>query len=105
MAKNTAPKSAFPTQGQVAAPVNASGAPSAHTTPVAKGGSAGGMLDGATANHRQGVLEPHGASFKITATLYKQNAAEASATQRNVRTVPSAIGNRDFWASRDASRV
>lgn len=105
MAKNSAPQSAFPTQGQVAAPVNASAAPSANTTVVAKKGSSGGMLDGATANHRQGVMEPHGAAFKIKATLYKQNAAEASATQRNVRIVPSAIGNRDFWASREASRV
>lgn len=105
MANNTAPKSAFATQGKIAAPVNASAAPSANTSPVAKHGGVGGMLDGATANHRQGVMEPHGASFKISATLYKQNAAEASATQRNVRLVPSAIGNRDFWASRDRSRA
>lgn len=105
MAKNSAPQSAFPTQGKIAAPVNASGAPSPHTTLVADHNSKGGMLAGATANHRQGVYEPHGAAFKIKATLYAQNAAEASATQRNVRLVPSAIGNRDFWASRDRSRV
>jgi hypothetical protein len=105
MAKNTAPKSAFPTQGQIAAPVNASGAPSGNTSLRPKGGAAGGMLDGATANHRQGTYEPHGAAFKIKATLYAPNAAEASATQRNLRIVPSAIGNRDFYAARAAASV
>lgn len=105
MAKNTAPQSAFPTQGQIAAPVNASAAPSANTVARPKGGASGGMLDGATASHRQGVLAPHGAAFKITTALYKQNAAEASATQRNVRIVPSAIGNRDFYAARAAAAI
>lgn len=59
-----------------------------------------GSQEPATANHRSQVLERHGASLHPTATLYKQNAAEASATMRNTRMVPSAIGNRDFYAKR-----
>ena len=93
----------FPTVGTgLAAPVNASGAPSRNTTLAAKHGASGGMLEGATANHRAAVLnEPNGPQHRITATLYAPNAAEATATQRNVRIVPSALGNRDFWDRRN----
>src|SRR4051794_16746242 len=67
---------------------------------VPKKGGVGGMLEAATATHRRGIQERMGAQFAPTAVLYKQNAAEASATQRNVRIVPSAVGNRDFYLRR-----
>ena len=102
MAKNDAqPKGDFETMGTTQSnAVNASGAPSAHTKPVAKKGGAGGMIDAATASHRAGILERNGASLRITAPLYQANAAESGMTQRRVRVVPSALGNRDFWAAR-----
>ena len=99
--KDAQPKGDFETMGSVNAnATNASGAPSKHTKPVAKKGGTGGMIDAATASHRPGILERNGASLRISAPLYAPNAAESGLTQRNVRIVPSALGNRDFWAGR-----
>jgi hypothetical protein len=68
---------------------------------VKKSGNAkGGFLESATAKHRAGIMERNGASLRPTAMLYASNAASAGSTQRNVVTVPSAIGNRDFWTKR-----
>lgn len=72
---------------------------SPNTISVAKKGPTGGS-EPATANHKSNISERGGASLHPTATLYKQNAAEAGATMRNTRMVPSAIGNRDFYARR-----
>lgn len=103
MAKNALNTGSRPTMGSVAAPVNASAAPSRNTTVVGKKGPSGGMLEGATANHRGPRLnETNGPAFRIQAMLYAPNAAEASATRRNVRVVPSAVGNRDFWDKRNS---
>jgi len=56
---------------------------------------------GAKANRGATVIhEAHGPQFHISATLYHQNAPEASAVQRNTRLLPTAVGNRDFWAQR-----
>jgi hypothetical protein len=60
----------------------------------------GGFLESATAQHRPNILERNGASLRPTATLYAANAAEAGVVQRNVVTVPSALGNRDFYLRR-----
>lgn len=49
---------------------------------------------------RSMIHEANGPACHVSATLYKRNAAEASATERNVRILPSAIGNRDFWDKR-----
>jgi hypothetical protein len=65
-----------------------------------KGNAKGGFLESATAKHRPSILERQGASLRPTAILYQANAAEAGAVQRNVVTVPSAIGNRDFYLRR-----
>jgi len=107
MAKNDQqPQGDFATMGTVNADaVNVSGAPSKNTKPVAKKGGAGGMIASATASHRPGILERNGASLRISTTLYKANAAEAGDTQRHVRIVPSALGNRDFWAARQDAEV
>jgi hypothetical protein len=103
--KDQKSESDFPTMGTTAsAATNISGAPSPNTKPVAKKGGAGGMVASATASHRPQLLERNGASLHITTALYQANAAEAGLQKRNVRTVPSALGNRDFWAARqDAS--
>lgn len=97
----------FPTVGK-----NVAAHAVTRTPTIAKGGglvrkknSKGGALESATASHRAGIQEKLGAQLHPTATLYKQNAAEASATQRNVRTVPSAVGNRDFWYKRAYGQV
>ena len=84
---------------------NLSGAPSKNTIPVKKKGSAGGALEAATAAHKKNIPERLGAKLHPTAVLYKQNAAEANDTQKNVRTVPSAIGNRDFYNKRQYGQV
>jgi hypothetical protein len=44
--------------------------------------------------------ESGGPKCTIVATLYKANAAEASATQRNTYLVPSKAGVGDFWQER-----
>lgn len=59
-----------------------------------------GGAEPATASHRTGHQERLGAKYAPQMTLYVPNAAEASQTQRNVRIVPSAVGNRDFFLRR-----
>lgn len=76
------------------------GTPSPNTTQVKKGHSKGGMLEAATARPRRGIQERLGAKLAPQATLYTPNAAEAAATQRNVVTVPSRVGSRDFYDRR-----
>jgi hypothetical protein len=67
---------------------------------VKKGGSKGGMLEGATAAHKANVQERLGAKMAPQAILYQPNAAEAGLTQRNTVFMPSALGNRDFYLRR-----
>lgn len=91
------PKGKFPTMGTEAA--------SAGSAPVLSGvlrpkGNTQAGAEGASANHRAATQERLGFKGAPQTTLYAQNAAEASATQRNVRLVPSAIGNRDFYNKR-----
>lgn len=49
------------------------------------------------------IHEANGPKCTIVATLYKANAAEASATERNVRIVPSTVSRPDagFWGKRE----
>ncbi len=44
--------------------------------------------------------ETGGPKCEVVATLYHQNAAEASAQQRNTYLLPSKAGVGDFWAER-----
>lgn len=67
-----------------------------------KGGS---IPDAGTAGHRTGHQERLGAKYAPQMPLYEQNAAAASETQKNVRVVPSAVGNRDFWTKRQYGQV
>lgn len=99
MADKTTTK--FPTMGTEAAQANnVSGAPSSNTMPVAKKGSAGGATEGATASVRPHALERNG--FKGAPQMKHSYPEDPSASQtfRNVRLVPSAIGNRDFYLRR-----
>jgi hypothetical protein len=70
---------------------------------VKKGYSKGGFLEAATATPRRQIQENMGAQLHPTATLYTQNAAEASQVLRNTRIVPSASGYKDFRAARSAA--
>lgn len=85
--------------------VNQSGKPSKNTKAVKRKGASGGALESATATHKSNIPERLGAKLHPTATLYKQNAAAANDTGRNVRLVPSAIGNRDFYNKRSFGQV
>jgi hypothetical protein len=67
---------------------------------VKKNQAKGGFLEAATATHRPSIMERNGASLHPGAVLYQANAASANDVQRNVVTVPSAIGNRDFYLRR-----
>lgn len=49
---------------------------------------------------RRNIQERLGAKYAPQMTLYAQNAPEASSTYRNVRLVPSSVGNADFYAKR-----
>lgn len=86
--------------------VNASGDRSRYTTPVGRKGPAGDS-ESEPATRRGATSmngEHNGPRFAPVATISYPNAPEASATGRGMRTVPSAIGNRDFWDRRaDAS--
>lgn len=89
-----------PTMGTSASAArNISGQPSKSTTPVAKKGGAGGMIDAATAAHRQGIEEHLGSQLRISATLYAPNASESSSTMRNVRLLKPAMGSSVPFAS------
>lgn len=79
--------------GNVAKPVKGKSVPK-------KNQAKGGFLESATATHRASVQERMGATLRPTAILYQANAAEAGVVQRNVVTVPSAVGNRDFYLRR-----
>lgn len=94
-----------PLEGNI---VNISGRESRNTILAPRHAPSGdGQNAGGTA-HRGAISmngEHNGPRFRPVATLYKQNAAAASDTGRGMRTVPSSLGNRDFWASRQAGRV
>ncbi|MEV4454414.1 hypothetical protein [Microbispora sp. NPDC049633] len=63
------------------------------------------MVEAALAGNRRNVLERLGHKGAVQVPMYSQNAPEASATQRNVYTVPSKAGLSDFWAKRQYGQV
>jgi hypothetical protein len=89
-------------QGIPKSVVNMSGDRSAYTKLVGrKTEGRGASPTGTKANRgRTMINEAHGPTFRPVATLYKANAAEASATQRNTRIMKPAMGDRDFWGKR-----
>jgi hypothetical protein len=103
----------FPMMGEsVLSHVMCSGSakPGPYTTSVARktmgtGKSPTGSTGGSK-NHTE-IHEANGPACHVQHSLYRANAAEASATQRNVRIVPSVVPRQDrkgsagtFWAKR-----
>lgn len=107
MAKRLAPTVTSPAKmGEEMARAKSTAAQSPNVKSVQKRGhSKGGAPEAATANVRSGHQERLGAKWAPQMPLYEQNAAEASQTQRNVRPVQSAVGNRDFWYKRQYGQV
>ena len=102
-----ASSSNFPKMGEeplVGSVVNVSGNRSPYTMPQARKGPSGDALAmGGTAVRGVGhdaTGENAGPCFAPQTTISFPNSPEASQTGRALRTVPSAVGNRDFWDSR-----
>lgn len=91
-----------PLEGSI---VNTSGNRSPYTHPRPEYAPTGAM-DPATAGGRgSGAMatgENAGPRFAPVVTISYPNAPESAQTGRALRTVPSAIGNRDFWNARSA---
>jgi hypothetical protein len=99
MADKTTTK--FPKMGTSnARAVNQSAAPSKNTKRVKKKSTVSAKPEMATAAHRQGVQERLGFKGAPQASMGYPTAPEAAQTLRNVRIVPSAVGNRDFYLKR-----
>lgn len=99
--------SSFPKMGDEGIPhsvVNLSGQRSPYTMPGKGRGSVSTDKDpgaGTKANRSASLIkEAQGPVCKPQQKISFPNSPEASKIQRNVRTVPSSIGNRDFWAKR-----
>ena len=78
---------------------NLSGAPSANTHPVPRKNTQAGAVPG-TKSNRIGTLERNGFQGAPQVSYEYPNSPEAGNTFRNVRLMPSAKGNRDFYARR-----
>jgi len=87
MTSTEAGTGSFPTMGTSAAQLANTGRPERGRLRP-KAGPTGGNTDGPT-GHRRASFEKMGATLHPTATLYAQNAAEASDTERRVVTMPS----------------
>jgi hypothetical protein len=79
--------------------VNTSGTPSANTHLAPRHNTQSGQ-DGATANHRLATLERNGFQGAPQVAYSYPQAPEAAQVGRNVHLMPSAKGNRDFYARR-----
>lgn len=87
------------TMGTSAASVTPAYPDPAHTTSVPKQGGKSDAPD-SRGGIRQGVLERNGFKGAPQVNYCYPNAPEAKATGRNVRIMPSAKGNTDFYAAR-----
>jgi len=84
--------------------VNTSGDRSPYTiSEVRKGPSGDSLAEGGTAIRGVGSVatgEHNGPRFAPATTICFPNSPESSMTGRGMRTVPSSLGNRDFWQAR-----
>jgi hypothetical protein len=85
--------------------VNVSGDRSPYTTLRPRGVPNGGSVpDAGTATYRgvgaDATGEHSGPRFAPASTICYPNSPEASKTGRGLRTVPSKMGNQDFWDKR-----
>lgn len=90
----------FPTWGTSAANAHAAAPDPAHTQSVKKDGFANPDADNPAKGTRANVYERNGAKYAPQVAYAYPNEQVSNQTYRNVRRVPSAIGNRDFWNSR-----
>lgn len=94
--------STFPKMGDdgMASLVNMSGQRSPYTMPQERHGPTTPDLGGSPAGGRGSSMihEAHGPTFRPVAS--QSYAPEYPETGRGMRQVPSALGNRDFWAAR-----
>lgn len=98
--------SSFPKMGDdgMASLCNMSGARSPYTMPQARKGPGSPDMGGGNGSSRRGsteIREAHGPTFRPMAT--RGWASPYPETARAIRTVPSSVGNRDFWSSRASS--
>ena len=101
MTNTEAGTGSFPTMGTSAAELCRTGKPErGNMRPRGGGGKRGDALDGPT-GHRRASFERMGASLHPTATLYAQNAAEATQGQRHVLMMPS----RSSWTDQFRSKA
>lgn len=101
MAKGDKTTTTFPKMGTTnSRPVNQSGAPSKNTKRVRKHSTVSAQPQPATKSNRQGVQERMGNQGAPQTTMVYPNAPEAAQVQRNVKIVPSAMGNNDFYLKR-----
>lgn len=91
----------FPTMGNSAATnwVDVSAQPSVNTKFVPKKNGKNDAPVGTKAN-RKGVLERNGFKGAPQVNMVYPNCPEAKLEQRNVRLMPTAVGNRDFYQQR-----
>lgn len=91
----------FPTMGTTAAALSRVGKPErGRLRPKGGAGKDGNALNGPT-GHRRASFERMGATLHPTATLYAQNAAEATQGQRHVVMMPS----RGSWTDQFRAKV
>jgi hypothetical protein len=95
----------FETMGTSASQARAVSDPSPHLKFVPHKHNASESPQPATAGGRHGQLERLGAQFAPQVGIVYQNSPEASKEGRNVRLMPSAIGNRDFYLKRQYGQV
>lgn len=95
MTSTEAGTGSFPTMGTSAAQLANTARPERGRLRP-KGGPKGGNTDGPT-GHRRASFEKMGATLHPGATLYAQNAAEATQTERRVVTMPSRGSWTDNW--------
>lgn len=83
--------------------MNMSGQRSPYTMPQARSGPTTPDMGGENKANRSATMihEAHGPTFRPVASQSYQS--EYPETGRSMRTVPSAVGNRDFWAARGNS--
>lgn len=91
----------FATMGTEAArAIDMTTGPDQHTTVVAKEGFSKSDAPDSVKGTRKGVLERNGFKGAPQVNTVYPNAPESAQVFRNVRLMPSAKGNRDFYARR-----
>ena len=107
MAKRLAPTTTSPAKmGEEMAKAQSTNAQSPNVKNAPRHGGVGGAPEAATASVRSGHQERLGAKWAPQMLMGSPEVLpSAQATGSNVRTLPSAVGNRDFWYKRQYGQV